>query len=322
MVRALTLLFFLFGLSGCATWFVTKFSSYDSRSISFETLSLFNQRENSNVSQKSWRGDWLFRRERLELVDRELRSIRPDVMVFQQLMAKKGSPSDSDRNILGSGALGGYAWDVFRVREFEDTGEEQFNAVAIGLPVQLAPIELKSRNWAVGLDGNVSVSVLRLENDPILLFNVEMPTNDRNLGLWYQFLEEKMIEVLKSSPQFCPERLVVAGVLPNGFGASGLSFIEKLELRDVSEGMCEIASDCFTGTPLNELFMATSGNQPPGHMDRIFVHQTAIVASSSVVFRNMESAPRYGSVYGLSRLWPSQRFGWGTSVRLAKCPGS
>lgn len=319
MLRAFTLILFLLGLSGCATWFATKFSSYDSRSISIETLSLFNQRENSNVSQKSWRGDWLFRRERLELADRELRSIRPDVMVFQQLMAKKGSPSDSDRNILGSGALSGYTWDVFRAREYEDTGEEQFNAVAIGLPVQLAPIELKSRSWAVGLDGYVSVSVLQLEGDPILLFNVEMPTTDRNLGLWYQFLEEKMIEVLKSSPQFCLERMVVAGVLPQGFGTNSQGFIEKLELRDVSEGMCEVASDCYTGTPLNELFMVTGGNQPPGQIDRIYVHQTAIVASSSVVFRNMESATRYGATYGLSRLWPSQRFGWGTSVRLAKC---
>lgn len=319
MLRALTLLPILLGLSGCATWFVTKFSSYDSRSISIETLSLFNQRENSNVSQKSWRGDWLFRRERLELVDRELRSIRPDVMVFQQLMTKKGSPSDSDRNILGSGSLGGYAWDVFRAREYEDTGEEHFNAVAVGLPVQLAPIELKSRSWAVGLDGYVSVSVLQLEGDPILLFNVEMPTNDRNLGLWYQFLEEKIVEVLKSSTQFCPERLVIAGVLPSGFGTSGQGYVEKLELRDVSEGMCEIASDCYTGTPLNELFMVTSGNQQPGHMDRIYVHRTAIIASSTVVFKNMEPATRYGANYGLSRLWPSQRFGWGSSVRLAKC---
>jgi hypothetical protein len=93
-----------FWVNGCALLGIRSSERYDERSFSILNLNLFNQRTPSTLSRKNWKGDWLFRRERLELIDEQLRISRPDIVVFQELLTRRGSPSESDINILNFGA--------------------------------------------------------------------------------------------------------------------------------------------------------------------------------------------------------------------------
>ena len=96
-------------------------------------------------------------------------------------------------------------------------------------------------------------------------------------------------------------------------------FLDKLQLRDAADGFCQIESKCFTATPINELFMVTVGDESPTRVDRIFVHRSAYVSASFRNFDQAEVQSGYAKDFGLSKLWATQRFGWYSSVRLARC---
>lgn len=307
-------------LSGCVLFGFQPAGRYDERSFSILNLNLFNQRVPSTMSSRHWKGDWLFRRERLELIDEQLRISRPDIMVMQQLLARRGSPSESDINILSYGALEGYEWDVDQVAYFKDTQETQFQAVAVGLPVKLVVSDTFGKKaWPIGMDGSVSYSLLELDQQPILLVNVSMPQNAQKVDHWYQFVRKETRDLLKRF-RLCSKRLVLAGYLPGGLAWSGYTeLVNEFELKDTATGFCEATSDCLTSSNQNDLFMGSSQGLPPSHSERIMVHRDAIVSSSNVVMNKMKEKTVYGGSYGLQRLWASRVFGWLAEVRLSQC---
>lgn len=308
-------------LSGCALFGFEPPDRYDDRSFSILNLNLFNQRVPSTLVQKSWKGDWLFRRERLELIDEQLRISRPDIIVFQELLTRRGSPSESDINILSYGALEGYEWDADLVTYFRDSQEMQYHATAVGLPVKLAVNDKISKKfWPIGIDGFMSYSLLELDQKVMLLVNLSMPQNVQKVDHWYKSVRNEIRELIASN-RLCPQRLMVSGYVPGGMAWEGYSeFLKEFELKDTASGFCEAASDCLTSSNFNDIFMATAQGQSPSHSERILVHKDAIVTSSNVVMNKMRDKTIYGNSYGLQRLWASRVFGWLSEIRLPQCP--
>lgn len=317
--KGLVLLSFIL-LSNCS--FFSGGEAFDSRSFSVQTLSLFSQRIGPRENRPPWKGDWVFRRDRLKLIDDELHTVKPDLLILQDVMERRKSPSEADRAILLAGALQSYDWESLPVREWEDTEEDQSLAVAADLPLKIQKEETipgLQRVWMVGSDGYMAESLVSYEGDAIAIFNVQMPSRVGRTYLWYTFIQERIAAALKAR-KTCPLRIIVAGYLPANQDANRFnSFIEALQLKDASEGFCDVASKCLTATNTNDLFAASTSEAIPYHADRILVSRQAIVQSSSMNFSESHPASEYRELFGIEKLWPTARFGWLASIRFPKC---
>ncbi len=308
-------------LTSCALLSGSGQKTYDERSFSVLNLNLFNQRVSSSLSTRSWKGDWLFRRERLEFVDEQLRISRPDIVVFQEALTRRDSPSESDMNILGAGALEGYEWDAPLVATYRDTQELQYNSVAVGLPVKLLPKDPNVKAvWPISVDGAMSYSLLELDEKPILVVNLDMPEATQKADAWYEFVRAEIRNLLKDVG-ICSQRLLVAGHIPGSSIWKGYSeLLKEFNLKDTTTGFCEAASDCLTTTTQNDLFASINNGQASSHSERILVHNDAIVFSSNTAMNKMRPKSEIGPQYGVHRLWASPSFGWEAELRLARCP--
>lgn len=366
---------------GCISTLFSRSAGYDSRPLTVQTVSFFNQRTPSRLAKKSWKGDWIFRRDRLDMIDEELRRTKPDILAIQETLAKRGSSAENDRLILKAGALADYEWREATVDEFADTQETQSQAVALGVtlafkdaqaerekaeqdaqdgpeglevlvprgPAKTAdrpteapavqpgspavdpappaptdpgapqPFEAQRDSWVMGAGGFLQAVTIEHEGQSITLFNVQMPPQADASHLWYSFVQERIAERI-ARDKLCPKRVIVAGFMPADEVAPRYrSFVTALGLKDAARGFCQIDSRCYTATPTNDVFVATVGDESPTRVDRIFVHNSALVASSSRNFDDSDPSNRYARDFGLARLWPTQRFGWVASVRLARC---
>lgn len=319
-MKIIVVFIFFISFSGCITGSLQNVN-FDDREITVETLSLFNQRKSSQYSNLSWKSDWVFRRERLSLIDESLRSLKPDIFIAQEVMSKKESPSESDRNILLAGALRGYDWYMHVVKEYEDTQEAEAMAVAVGAPLYIDRAKTLSGKefWKLGEDGYLTAVTVGIYGQDILIFNVQMPSKGENKNLWYAFIKDKVKEKIVRGKS-CGNRVLIAGFLPgNEDSPRYVEFMEDLELKDAALGFCEIESRCYTSSSLNELYMSTIDEQVSLRTDRILVHQNTVVLSS---FRTLDESKKksiYAEKYQMNFQWASQRFGWVSSLRFASC---
>lgn len=305
-------------LGACSLLGWQKYQRYDDRSISILTVNLFDQRLSPDSLPRSWRGDWLFRRERLELIDQSLRMSRPDLLLFQDMLAKKGSLSDSDRSILAQGALQGSEWHSTVARFYDDTQEASHQSIAVNLPIRIDR-SFRGNSVPLGRSGFVNFVLLELDGEPILTANVQMPIDSVQVDSWYKVLLD-LITLQLEEISSCSERLVIGGYLPGHTSWPAYQeFMTKLELKDSSVGFCELASECLTADTSNEMYMLTSDDDAGGRVDRIFVHRSSIVLSSQRSMLDTIEGTRYAKMYQLTKLWPTRRFAWMTTLRLAKC---
>jgi len=312
----------VFGLlqMSCALLSGQSQKEFDERSFSVLNLNLFNQRTPSALSVKNWKGDWLFRRERIELIDEQLRVSRPDIVVFQEAITRRDSPSESDMNILSAGALEGYEWDASLVESYRDTQEVQYNAAAVGLPVKLLPRDPNIKSvWPIGVDGAMSYSLLELDQNPILLVNLQMPEATQRADAWYSFVRNEIRGLLKAVA-ICPKRMIISGHIPGSSIWKGYSeLVSEFSLKDTTSGFCEAASDCLTTSTQNDLFAAINNGQGASHSERILVHTDSIIFSSGTSMMKMRPNSVNGPKYGVHRLWASPSFGWEAELRLSRC---
>jgi len=310
-------------LSACVFDIFRATGGYNSQIVSIQTLSLFNQRLASRLESENWKGDWIFRRDRLELIDKELKSAKPDLVLFQEMMQKIGSPSESDQAILSAGALVDHEWRVADVKRYDDTYEIQEMAIAAGLTLKLKESKQDARNfWLLGSDGYLQVAEVELAGDILVVFNVHMPSVIDNKFIWYTFVRKRIIERLQLV-NTCRKRVVIGGYLPGDGGSIRFrELLDSLELVDSSSGFCQIASNCYTSTPSNDIFMSTVGDASPSRTDKIFVHKSALIYTSGKTFFQPDTNNRYARQFGLNKLWPTQRFGWSISTKFAKCSES
>jgi hypothetical protein len=281
---------------------------------------MFSQQEvGRNV--KSWSGDWQFRRDRLDLIDATLRDVRPDIVVFQNAMRRAGSVSESDELILRSGALNRYGWKDTKIENLLETGEERLLAVAVAKPLShmSLPDDVKLYSQ-FGVDGHMALFPIINEASPVLVFNVQMPSRLDQSGLWYSLLEDKIRSAVKEQ-KTCLERVIVAGYLPFEQDSRRFKdFLSGLGIKDTGTGYCQNAEHCQTASAQNGIFLATRGDESSSQLDRIMVHQWAVVYSAGANFTRTMDTSEYKDTYGLSRVWAAQRYGWVARVRLPTCP--
>ena len=310
-------------LTGCVEDLLGRSGGFDARPMTVQTVDLFDQRQPSRLSKKSWRGDWLFRRDRLELIDQELRNTKPDILLVQELLEKTGSAAESDRAILGAGALVDDDWRVGKVAEFADTQDVESLAIAVSTPSRFLDEPAgRKETWVMGTDGYLMAATVEYEGQPVLVFDVQMPTAKDSAPLWYTFVQDRVLEKLRRDHR-CGKRVVIGGYMPGDEANRRYTdFLSALQLKDVATGFCQVASRCYTATPANDIFAATLGDESPARTDKLFVPVSAYVYSSSRNFQDSEPAGRYVKEFGLQRLFPTQRFGWVSQVRLARCTPS
>ena len=307
---------------GCVGFFDLG-SGYDKRALTVETLSLFNQRQTSRLAKRSWAGDWIFRRARLELIDSSLRNLKPDILILQEVLAKRGATAESDQAILTAGSLANYAWRLDEVEDYPDTQEEEHMAFALALPHKFASIDGDTRQtWNMGTGGYLAAATVEYEGQPVDVFNVKLPDKSEGYQIWYNFIQERILERLRIF-RHCSQRVILAGLMPGSEdNPKYQELLREARLKDTAAGFCQIPSRCYTATPSNEIFMATEGDQSPSRMDRVLVSDTAYVYTGARAFDEADTVSRFTKEFGLNQLWPTQRFGWMTQVRLGRCSKS
>jgi hypothetical protein len=319
-LRAFLALFVCLALTGCVTELFDLSGGFDGRAVTVQTADLFNQRAPSRLAKRSWKGDWILRRDRLEMVDTELRNSKPDLILLQDVMAKEGSGAESDYRILKAGALTDYEWRLSKVESYEDTQETQSMAIAVGIGLRFIPTaEGERETWVMGAGGYLAAATVEYEDQPLLVFDVQMPPHNDNDYLWYSFVQERIKERVARA-KTCMKRVIVAGYLPGDEGARRyVEVLAELKLRDAALGFCQIPNKCFTATPANDLYLASVGDEAPTRTDKILFHQSALLYSSARNFEDSDPNSRYIREFGVNRLWPTQRFGWVANARLARC---
>jgi hypothetical protein len=317
-VKAAWVILLSLSLGACEHLGFRGFTEYDERSVTVLTANLFDQRLANPMADDSWKADWLFRRARLELIDQSLRITRPDMIVFQDLIAKRGSPSDSDRNILAQGSLEGYQWHSYLDRFYEDTQEKAYQSLAVSLPLKIDR-SYQGGIMPVGKAGAVSFYRLIMEDEPILVVNANMPSSQVSVDAWYPILLDLIRQQLERS-QTCLDRLIVTGYLPGYSAWSGYqNLLQSLQLKDSSAGYCEVNEECLTGAAVNDIFRLTTEGDAGGRFDKVLVPRSTIVLASQRAMDNFSQTSRHAERYGLDKLWPTRRFAWLANLRLARC---
>lgn len=328
IAKIFSIMFCCWALSSCVDSMLKNSAQYDSRRFTVQLLSLFNQRVDGKV--QSWKGNWLFRRERLNILDRGLKDSKSDLIIFQDVMGKQQNPFDFDRAILGVGSLKDYEWQMAKVFDYKDTFESEYAAVVTGLPLRFPPQPQIDRKqmWRIGRDGYLSIFSARNEGQDILIFNIKIPDQSANHKRVFSLLKAKARLLLKDH-RYCKRRVIFAGYFPGQLDdESYMNFTREFNLVDASNGFCERESDCYTATPLNDLYRFSHGDVRPRRSDRILLHKSTIVYTSERNFHK-ESLPdslgrKLKSVADdefafETKAWATDRAGWITRLRFARC---
>jgi hypothetical protein len=278
---------FIFGVS-CQTPLI-----YDRRSLSIQFFSLPNEKG----------GNWLRRREQLELADQQWQTNRPDLLILQGVLERQFSYTESDEKILSSGALRGFGWQKGLIQGYPDTEEEESLNIVVSLPVRLQEqVEIKIFQE----DGFAGSFLLSYEDKPITVVSFREPLNHKD---WYEkelvpFIERALLE-----QKNCTGRLILAGRIldeTKGYG----SILERFSLKDSSTGFCENPISCIT-----------HNDQIPNKSRSLKIalsRETRV----SMAQRNLDTSKPIKLTPGgpLEEIWPGLEFGWLTTVRLHGCP--
>ncbi len=305
--------------SACVTRFLS--TGYDQRTVVVHTFNLFNQKKLAPGASIAWSGDWIFRRDRLELIDEYFRAHRGDLVLFQQLMRKAQGEVEWDQTILAAGSFSEFDWRSEEVATWVDSSESESLAVAATTALRLRarqPGEAPS-SWNVGSDGFLQAVSVEVSGEAVAVFNVQMPSAIERDPIWFTFIEERVKDWVRVQG-ICPRRLIVGGFIPADVEVATFKrFLSNLGLKDSSDGFCDSVARCQTADPGNEIYRLAGEGDVPAQVDRILVSEGAVVYSAARTHDGSKLAPPYEVAMGLTRLWPSTRSGWETSVRLASC---
>ncbi|MCB9229272.1 MAG: hypothetical protein H6618_06645 [Deltaproteobacteria bacterium] len=322
-------IFLLFMLSGSVqsctflSDFLPQKTGYDRHRVMVQTLNLFNQRSATDHSDLLFmKGNWLFRRQRINEIDGWFRQIYPpDLLIFQEVMKRQGSLYESDRHLLGSGALSGYKWQTVNLTEYEDTGEQETMAVATSLAAAADSEEgPKPLFWNIAPDSYLVAFQVLLEKQPFMVVNIDLKDGPAAQGSYYHSVRDRIREALRIFG-LCSERMIIAGY----FGGSEnqddyQDMLSALSLRDTAIGFCWQEADCYTeDSSGNPLFLKVQGDVRPKRNIRILVHQMTHVYTAG---RNFDRAVPWlaGSEMETTPFVPPAPYaGWQASIRLPLC---
>jgi hypothetical protein len=307
-------------MTGCSHQIGSIFSAYEERRIVIQLATLFEQNNVKSPREISWAGDWIFRRQRLNVLDDQLGAIKPDIVLLQGLTYREFSPSESEVKILSAGALANYNWHVSKVDENITTEEVIATGAAFALPLKVDTMRTYSeqQSWDIGaVNGYVILSRFLTPSGGGALVSIKLPPE--NLKFWYERLELALEEIIQKS-EICPERFIFAGELPEDkIDNADESIFERLGFKDAATGYCGDLTECYTEDGTNPINKSLSDGVVPTRNLRMYVHgQTKIYAS----LRNLTNTVKIDArndKYKIGEMSASHRYGWLSTILLPKC---
>ena len=310
---AIILAHLFFSLASCQTytqWFGPPFI--------VQTLPLFNQRTDVvSGTKKSWKGDWIFRRKRLNLVDEEINKKSPNIVFFQELM-KKNNKSDSDSIILEYSSLAYHKPFTFSYQKYEETGEEEFAATYV-----------RMGNYSVDADDQYVLEKLKqggyfvfqkilLDQVPFYLINVKM--GDGPVAEGFLELQEKIKKHLDGVKK-CYNQILVAGHFKGQTNhPSFIRFLKTFDLVDSAWDFCEMNKNCYTESQSNPILNSSTVENKIYRSERILTHKTSKIDQSEIAFEKEEKTlNNLKKEYHLNTITPSIRYGWQAKISFGIC---
>lgn len=277
--------------------------------VTIQVAPLFLQ-ENQKDPSINWQGDWIFRRKRLDLLDQQLATSKPDVIVFQDLIYRAYSPSESEQNLLSAGSLANYSWHVAKTGYLESSEETIASGVAAALPsrIDFAKTMSSKEVWEIEGGAKVVYTQVKTENGSIALLSVNAFGASGKLS--YASLQEVFSEISMLSA-VCPERIVLTGDLPQD-RVYGLDeeFMRSNALKDAAVGFCDEVDLCYTESRQNPVARLLGGLVNSDRNIRVLLHSDVKVISSGRNLDKKSTVDTEVKFYGLDAYTVSDKYGW------------
>jgi hypothetical protein len=263
--------------------------------------------------------DWIFRRERIGLLDTSLRNNKADILFIQQGQQVPGSPVDADDAILRAGALSGYDIEKRPYNDQDPDDDQDIFVTAVTAPFRITSASYATSHIELGVDAMISVA--DVEGLPIILINADSSYAKPDVRKdFYKILADALTKVLELK-KTCANRIIIAGTLPEiTDGYSMEQFLSQFNLVEVVSDQCKEKDACVTYTHENVLYKALIG-KPRVHerIDRILVHQDTDIDQSTIAFNQVFPASEYAAKEGLPNLSISTHYGWSGEFKFARC---
>jgi hypothetical protein len=159
--------------------------------------------------------------------------------------------------------------------------------------------------------------VLNLEKQNILLVNMKL---DPRFGeTEYNDIINEIRKKLNLE-KICSQRLIIAAYADPQIEDQLERIIQYFNLQDSSKGFCNVESKCYTASPRNQVFYHSYGELVSARVDFLLVPKSTQVTKSRINFTEPSSTGlNYFKQFALDTLWPSDRFGWESEIRLVRC---
>ena len=323
LYRILFVIFIIAPLFASCSKYLRLFNFYqDQKDITVQFLSLFNQDTPSVSKDIQWQGDWAFRRERLEVVDSYFRTMRPDLILFQEVMAKRSNAFDSDFKILSSGSLIDYTWQSLKVKTHHKTEESEFVSVVSGYPIYgLGSQGLRNKIWLMDGSNYLSAFIVSSEKQRVGVFILKLDITSKSSAIKnFSFISEKIKNFLVKH-DICQKRIILAVDLQvNTFETFYDSFIAKFDLKDPAQEKCLNNPECYTSSSSNHLYkIARKDRLSEGRDLRILTHNDAKVFSSNINLKEIYTREKLILNNEELKINPTLKYGWTMTFRLAHC---
>jgi endonuclease/exonuclease/phosphatase family metal-dependent hydrolase len=312
---ALTLM--SWGAVSCVTSILSNPFNRDPLVLTVGTASFDNQRV--TIGETSCQADWVLRRERLHLIDGELISAQPDILVLQGVMAKSSSAYDSDQVILQAGALGDFRWTKTVAHYYSDTDEDEYFAVAAKQSILHGEPGSQPEQAPIGQDGVVVLQTLKFKDQQALtLANIHVPTSTQEQAQSYSLIKETL-ETYLAKEQRCGERLVLAGFVGDANAGKFRKLLGELGLYDTSLQLCA-DHGCVMPQSENPLFASRADSPKYQGSYRIYLPLSSRLVSASAFLNKASAHKLFSEKYHFDQLWPSAYPGELVQVKFASCP--
>lgn len=319
------LLPFVVLLNGCASGFRFMVFGNDTRTVVVQTLNAFDQSSDASTDKlPAIRDNWIFRRERLAMLDETLRSNKADIFFLQQARQRRESPVDSDDVILMAGVLSGFDTSRFNYPTRQAEEDSTYLLTAVSPPLKLIGgkfLSPEDQGKLLTLDGVVvSMSVVEIENLPVVIMNVDVDASLFPKTKDVYSVIGKSLDAIFETGKVCANRVAIGGTLPGDKDDEGFKdFLSKYDLVDAAPDICLESDACPTLSPENELYAQVASKAAKLRVDKVLVHKNNDVMNSGISFNKVYPAPDYIKTLGINKLTVSTHFGWAVEVKFSRC---
>lgn len=247
----------------------------------------------------------------------------PNVILFQEMLAKSSSPSDSDASILEKSSLAYFDEFITDYKKHRDT--EEIEQAGTYLRVEGSETEEiilgHELMWDIGKTGYLLYQKIFIKEDPFYIFNIKLPRENKNPERLYAFLKRTMTRALDGENR-CYNYILLAGFFGDFDNSPQLQQLARdFNLTDTGAKLCEVEShECYTESSANPVLNSSSFKNQFRRSERIYIHKSALVSSAQLVYNKQhESLPNFKLKYKLYKLSPSLYYGWQAKVQLPSC---